>query len=269
MRRFAVVGVAVSIGVLAFAPTGLAASARVAALQIALRAHGFDPGPVDGVRGPLTTSALVRSSAGTGVRPTGRVGRATRRALGTRGRPLLGQRELGSRARSAGTSRCSSSGCAGTGSARARSTAGSRGPRQPRFAVPEPSRARPRRHRGPAHVSRRSRTRAPTYWHVVSPGESFFSIAARYHVSPWRLARRNRDPADERHRPGSAPRASEAARGCGRRRRPGRPRVATPFAPRSTTGRASTASIPSSRVRSRGWSRASSRTSSRTSVRSA
>jgi soluble lytic murein transglycosylase-like protein len=27
---------------------------------------------------------------------------------------------------------------------------------------------------------------------VVKPGESFFSIAARYHVSPWRLAQRNR-----------------------------------------------------------------------------
>ncbi len=34
--------------------------------------------------------------------------------------------------------------------------------------------------------------RAPTEWHVVRAGESFFSIAARYHVSPWRLARRNR-----------------------------------------------------------------------------
>ena len=44
MRRFAVVGVAVSIGVLAFAPSGVAASARVAALQIGLRAHGLDPG---------------------------------------------------------------------------------------------------------------------------------------------------------------------------------------------------------------------------------
>src|SRR5262249_52950017 len=32
---------------------------------------------------------------------------------------------------------------------------------------------------------------APTTWHVVAPGESFFSIAARYHVSPWRLAQRN------------------------------------------------------------------------------
>ena len=33
---------------------------------------------------------------------------------------------------------------------------------------------------------------AKATWHVVRPGESFFSIAARYHVSPWRLARRNR-----------------------------------------------------------------------------
>ena len=59
MRRFAVVGVALSIGALALAPSGFAANARVAALQIGLRAHGFDPGPVDGVRGSLTTSALV------------------------------------------------------------------------------------------------------------------------------------------------------------------------------------------------------------------
>jgi soluble lytic murein transglycosylase-like protein len=36
--------------------------------------------------------------------------------------------------------------------------------------------------------------RAPIVWHVVEPGESFFSIAARYHVSPWRLAQRNRIP---------------------------------------------------------------------------
>jgi len=94
MRRFAVAGVAVSIGVLAFAPSGLAASARVAALQIGLRAHGLDPGPIDGVRGPLTTKALVAFQRAKGIRPTGRLGRDTRCALGIRGRPLLGQREL-------------------------------------------------------------------------------------------------------------------------------------------------------------------------------
>ena len=95
MRRFAVAGVAVFIGVLVFAPSGLAASARVAALQVGLRAHGFDPGPVDGVRGELTTRALLAFQRSRGIEPTGLVGRGTRRALGARGRPLLGQRELG------------------------------------------------------------------------------------------------------------------------------------------------------------------------------
>src|SRR5688500_2168543 len=95
MRRFAFLGVAVFIGVLVFAPSGLAASARVAALQVGLRAQGFDPGPVDGVRGPQTTKALIAFQRARGIRPTGLVGRGTRRALGARGRPLLGQRELG------------------------------------------------------------------------------------------------------------------------------------------------------------------------------
>ena len=32
----------------------------------------------------------------------------------------------------------------------------------------------------------------PSVIHVVKPGDSFFSIAARYHVSPWQLAKRNK-----------------------------------------------------------------------------
>ncbi len=71
MRRFAVVGVAVFIGVLVFAPSGLAASARVAALQVGLRAHGFDAGPVDGVRGPQTTNALLAFQRARGHRRNG------------------------------------------------------------------------------------------------------------------------------------------------------------------------------------------------------
>ena len=94
MRRLAAIGVAVSIGVLVLAPEALAANARVAALQIALRAHGCTPGPVDGVRGPQTRRALVAFQRAHGIRPTGLIGRKTRRALGRRGRPLLGQREL-------------------------------------------------------------------------------------------------------------------------------------------------------------------------------
>ena len=84
MRRFAVVGVAVSIGVLAFAPSGLAASARVAALQIGLRAHGFDPGPVDGVRGQLTTGALIAFQRARGSPDRTRRPRDTARARAAR-----------------------------------------------------------------------------------------------------------------------------------------------------------------------------------------
>src|SRR5262249_11896524 len=191
MRRFAVAGVAVSIGVLAFAPDGLAASARVAALQVGLRAYGFDPGPIDGVRGPQTKRALISFQRTHGVRPTGRVGRATRRALGTRGHPLLGQRELGVgavgwdvavlefRLRRFGLVPAAVDGkfTASTGSALRRF--------QRRRGLAADGIAGP-------HTYRALAGRAPTQWHVVVAGESFFSIAARYHVSPWRLARRNK-----------------------------------------------------------------------------
>ncbi len=192
MRRFAGVGVAVSIGVLAFAPSGLAASARVAALQIGLRAHGFDPGPVDGVRGQLTTNALIRFQRARGVRPTGRVGRATRRALGARGRPLLGQRELGVGAVGWDVAvlefrlRRYGLGLTGVDGRFTRRTSVALRRFQSRRGLIADGIAGPRTYRSLAgHV-------ATTTWHVVQPGESFFSIAARYHVSPWRLARRNR-----------------------------------------------------------------------------
>ncbi|MGH3136534.1 MAG: peptidoglycan-binding protein [Gaiellaceae bacterium] len=193
MRRFAVVGVAVSIGVLAFAPSGLAASARVAALQIGLRAHGFDPGAVDGIRGRLTTSALVAFQRRKGIRATGRVGRATRRALRTRGRPLLGQRELGVgavgwdvavlefRLRRYGLVPKAVDGRFTVDTASALSRY------QSRRGLDPDGIAGPNTYRALA-------SRAPTSWHVVTAGESFFSIAARYHVSPWRLARRNGIP---------------------------------------------------------------------------
>jgi LysM repeat protein len=190
MRRFAVVGVAVSIGVLAFAPSGLAASARVAALQIGLRANGFDPGPVDGVRGQMTTKALRAFQLKKGIRATGHIGRATRRALGALGHPLLGQRELGMgavgwdvavlefRLRRFGLSRFAVDGRF------TESTAGALQRYQRRRGLEPDGIAGPRTYRALAG-------RAPTSWHVVEVGDSFFSIAARYHVSPWRLARRN------------------------------------------------------------------------------
>jgi LysM repeat protein len=193
MRRCAVVGVAVSIGVLAFAPSGLAASARVAALQVGLRAHGFDPGPVDGVRGSITNSAVVAFQRKNGIRATGKVGRATRRALGRRGKPLLGQRELGIGAVGWDVAvlefrlRRYGLGSHAVDGRFTRRTSFALRRYQSRRGLDPDGIAGPRTYRSLAgHVS------APVTWHVVLPGESFFSIAARYHVSPWRLARRNR-----------------------------------------------------------------------------
>src|SRR5918996_3143153 len=94
MRRLAVALLASLAAVAVAAPVASGASPQTAALQVGLRAHGFDPGPVDGVRGPLTTRALAAFQRKHGIRATRRLGPATRRALGRRGRPLLGQREL-------------------------------------------------------------------------------------------------------------------------------------------------------------------------------
>ncbi|MGH3066549.1 MAG: peptidoglycan-binding protein [Gaiellaceae bacterium] len=193
MRRFAVVGVALSVGVLVLAPSGLAASGRVAALQIGLRAHGFDPGPVDGVRGELTTKALLAFQRRRGIKPTGLVGRGTRRALGARGRPLLGQRELAVGAVGWDVAvlefrlRRYGLGPRAVDGRFTRSTAVALSRYQSRRGLDPDGIAGPRTYRVLAG-------RAPTRWHAVTPGESFFSIAARYHVSPWRLARRNGIP---------------------------------------------------------------------------
>jgi soluble lytic murein transglycosylase-like protein len=195
MRRFAVAGVAVIVGVLAFAPSGLAANARVAALQIGLRAHGFDPGPIDGVRGQLTSTALIRFQRARGIRPTGLVGRQTRRALGRRGKPLLGQRELGVGAIGWDVAvlefrlRRFGLGVRAVDGRFTRSTAVALRRYQSRRGLAADGIAGPKTYRA---LAGRRAARPVTRWHVVRPGESFFSIAARYHVSPWRLARRNR-----------------------------------------------------------------------------
>ncbi len=190
MRRFVVVGVALFIGILGFAEEAMAADARVAALQIGLRAHGFSPGPIDGVRGPLTSNALVAFQRAKGIRPDGRAGRRTRRALGVRGRPLLGQRELAVGAvgwdvavlefrlrRSGLPVRAVDGRFTGATAAALRRY-------QRRHALVPDGIAGPLTYRVLAR-------RGPVRVHVVLPGESFFSIAARYRVSPWQLAREN------------------------------------------------------------------------------
>jgi hypothetical protein len=196
MRRFALIGVAVCLGVLVLAPSGLGANARIAALQIGLRAHGLDPGPVDGVAGPLTRRATLAFQRRKGITCDGTLDPATRRALGRRGRPLLGQRQLtvGAvgwdvavlefRLRGYGL------GPRAVDGRFTRSTRVALRRYQSRRGLSPDGIAGPNTYRSLA--GRRAVAARPTSWHVVKPGESFFSIAARYHVSPWRLARRNR-----------------------------------------------------------------------------
>jgi murein DD-endopeptidase MepM/ murein hydrolase activator NlpD len=81
------------------APAASAQSADVAALQVALRAHGLYGGTVDGLRGPLTTDGVRRFQARRGLVVDGIAGPRTRRALGRRGRPRLGSRVMARGAR--------------------------------------------------------------------------------------------------------------------------------------------------------------------------
>ena len=67
--------------------TASAASSRVAALQVALRAHDVYTGAVDGIAGPATTAGVRRIQARAGLAVDGIVGPRTRRALGAPGPP--------------------------------------------------------------------------------------------------------------------------------------------------------------------------------------
>ncbi|WP_259313929.1 peptidoglycan-binding protein [Capillimicrobium parvum] len=91
----ALVGVAAACSVSAATPVAArAASANVAALQIALAGAGLSPGPVDGISGPQTQTALQRFQARRHLLVDGIAGAQTRRALGRRGRPALGHRPM-------------------------------------------------------------------------------------------------------------------------------------------------------------------------------
>lgn len=94
LRTLAVVGVAAAV---VFVPTPRpagAASADVAALQVALRAVGLSPGPIDGISGPWTRRAVRSFQSRQHLVVDGIAGPQTRRALGRRGGPRLGSRTI-------------------------------------------------------------------------------------------------------------------------------------------------------------------------------
>lgn len=67
---------------------------QVAGLQVALRACGLYAGAIDAVYGPATARGLRRFQRRARLTVDGRVGPATRRALGQLGRPAFGSRIL-------------------------------------------------------------------------------------------------------------------------------------------------------------------------------
>jgi murein DD-endopeptidase MepM/ murein hydrolase activator NlpD len=66
----------------------------VAALQVALRAHGLYKGTIDGIRGPATSRAIRRLQRHAKITVDGVPGPQTRRALGRFARHRLGSRPL-------------------------------------------------------------------------------------------------------------------------------------------------------------------------------
>ena len=67
---------------------------QIPGLQIALRAHGYDVGPIDGIVGRRTAGAVRAFQRRAGIFADGLPGPKTRRALGPLGAPLFGRRTL-------------------------------------------------------------------------------------------------------------------------------------------------------------------------------
>lgn len=94
MVRFSLTVVAALVLLASVATPAHAASANMAALQVALGALDLYRGPVDGTAGPATRRAIRRLQRRRGLAADGVAGPRTRAALGRRGRPTLGSRVM-------------------------------------------------------------------------------------------------------------------------------------------------------------------------------
>jgi hypothetical protein len=195
MRRLLTVAISLSAALTLAGPAAAATNASVAALQVALRAHGHYPATVDGVDGPLTRAGLVSFQQRLGLSPSGRVGQATRSALGPLGRPLLGQRELGVGAVGWDVSSLefglvpfgldpkSVDGRFTTATAKALARF------QATRGLPADGIAGKQTYRTLGGKGGSTFTPPVRLTHVVQAGESFFSVAEHYGVSPLLLAK--------------------------------------------------------------------------------
>jgi soluble lytic murein transglycosylase-like protein len=198
MQRSAAIAVAAAAALCAAVPAYASpANSSVAALQVALRAHGEYRAPVDGVSGPLTKAGLLTFKRTAGVRERG-LGRETRRALGRLGRPLLGQRELNVGAIGWDVSslefRLVEFGLAPSavdGRFTPETAVALRAFQRARGLIAD-GLAGPRTYRALARGEARPAKRPAVRTHVVRAGEGFYAVASRYHVDPAALARRNR-----------------------------------------------------------------------------
>ena len=278
MQRLLAIAAAVAAALTLAGPAAAAGSSSVAALQVALRAHGHYPAAVDGVDGPAHARRPDDVPAAHGPAGQRRVGAPPgRRSAHSVGRSSASASSVS--ALSAGTSRHSSSSSSAYGLSPAavdgrftrrrprRSRASSCGADLRPTASPA---SRPSEPSATVHAAVVRAPPRPT--HVVAAGESFFSIARALRRQPPAACEGERPEALGRDRPGSA---ADPSSGCcatqgranaGVRRLPRRCRR---YARRSTTGRPSTASIRGSHARLRGWSPGSRRMSSRTSAPSA
>jgi murein DD-endopeptidase MepM/ murein hydrolase activator NlpD len=93
-RIVAVLGVGGGLALAAASPPAQAASANVAALQVALKALHLYPAAIDGISGRFTRRGVRRLQRHKRLAVDGIAGPRTRHALGRRGRPRLGSRPM-------------------------------------------------------------------------------------------------------------------------------------------------------------------------------
>jgi murein DD-endopeptidase MepM/ murein hydrolase activator NlpD len=99
MRLGALIALPLLALALAAPAAGAASDARIAALQVALRANGAYEGSIDGLNGPETAQAVRLVQQRAKIAVDGVVGPETRKALGRLGRPGFGTRTLATRLR--------------------------------------------------------------------------------------------------------------------------------------------------------------------------